>query len=82
MLFEGSYLGAQVATPQNGLAAAWLPAGLSMKMAVINRDATGEVEWHAEHEHFYIAQEGEAEVTLGREVKGYRGLCQSKCTTW
>ena len=68
--FVAADLRAGVARPQNGLAATLLPAGIRMQAFMVHRDAVGEVEMHANAEHFYIAQAGEADVLLGRSVEG------------
>jgi mannose-6-phosphate isomerase-like protein (cupin superfamily) len=70
--FAAADLRAGVARPQNGLAATLLPAGVRVQAFMVHRDAAGEVEMHANAEHFYIAQAGEADVLLGRRVEGSR----------
>ena len=40
-----------------------------MQAFMISRNAVGEVEMHANAEHFYIAQAGEADVLVGRHVE-------------
>jgi uncharacterized RmlC-like cupin family protein len=74
MYFAAADLRAGVAKPQNGIAATLLPAGIRMQVFIVNKDAIGEVEMHANAEHFYIAQDGEADVLLGRRVEGHHQI--------